>query len=218
MKIAWREDSGWGCTFGARGKNCIFDFRFSERAKTGAERLRGAKSEDETHCVVGRALLYSTCTCTRVTELACIWLGELLRKWSWLVAVYSAGAAVYWRSCTSRTQCIVFTDSVSVTVRVLCCWLVTTQFVLLFISTARYSEFILAHSLCLALTAVLLFSTAYAHTRAPQVYTYPSHSYINSYHSALMLQFSVFQNHLNPDLLSAGLWMVEHNMRNLCHS
>ena len=30
-----------------------------------------------------------------------------------LVAVYSAGAAVYWRSCTPRTPCIVFTDSVS---------------------------------------------------------------------------------------------------------
>ena len=89
-------------------------------------------------------------------------------------------------------------------------WIVCARRVLLLTchyavwSTARYSEFILAHSLCSALTAVL-FSTAHAHTRVLQVYTYPSHSYINSYHSALMLQFSVFQNHLNPDLLSDGL-------------
>ena len=50
-----------------------------------------------------------------------------------------------------------------------------------------------------------------------QFWTYLKQNYINSYHLALMLQFSVFQNHLNPDLLSDGLWMVDDMMK-LSHS
>ena len=63
-----------------------------------------------------------------------------------------------------------------------------------------------------ALTAVVFSFCSCTPSRAPQfeaqVYTqFPSHGYINSYHSALMLQFGVFQNHLNPDLLSDRVWM-----------
>ena len=62
-------------------------------------------------------------------------------------------------------------------------------------------------SVITAVVGLLRMHTSRAPQFEPQVYTYPSHSYINSYHSALMLQFSVYQNHLNPDLLSDRVWM-----------
>ena len=61
-----------------------------------------------------------------------------------------------------------------------------------------------SHCCCVFL---LRMHTSRAPQFEPQVYTYPSHSYINSYHSVLMLQFSAYQNHLNPDLLSDRVWM-----------
>ena len=158
-------------------------------------KVLGGYNVMEGHWAVSIARETSGPSRARVSALACIWLGELLGKWScWrcclLAFLYSTNTmhSVHglgeWISCVCR-------------VLLLTCYCT--------LQSLSYNT-VLSSQCC-----HLVLYCACTHTHSTGLRFPQSQLHQNA------VQFIVFQNHLNPHLL-LDMWMVDYDMMNLPHS